>query len=227
MENRLKDRRLELGLTLEEVGDIVGVGKSTVRKWENGIIENMKRDKIVLLAKALKVSPVFVMNAEEDESYSLVKRITNVSERLSDDRKEKVYNFAEHQLEEQNKIVEFPEKINVLGQTAAGSPVDYGDPDIEEKEFKSVPKGAQYALNVKGDSMEPLIKDGSIVFYKEQPNVESGEIAIVEVDGDGVTCKKVKLDYDHDKIILQSLNNKYDDLELEGNQVRIIGKVVL
>lgn len=227
MENRLKDRRLELGLTLEEVGDIVGVGKSTVRKWENGIIENMKRDKIVLLAKALKVSPVFVMNAEEDESYSLVKRITNVSERLSDDRKEKVYNFAEHQLEEQNKIVEFPEKINVLGQTAAGAPVDYGDPDIEEKEFKSVPKGAQYALNVKGDSMEPLIKDGSIVFYKEQPNVESGEIAIVEVDGDGVTCKKVKLDYDHDKIILQSLNKKYDDLELDGNQVRIIGKVVL
>lgn len=38
----LKSRRLELGMTLEDVGDYVGVGKSTVRKWENGMIDNMK-----------------------------------------------------------------------------------------------------------------------------------------------------------------------------------------
>ncbi len=63
--NKLKDRRLELGLTLEEVGTIVGVGKSTVRKWETGAIENMKRDKIALLAKALKVSPAFIMGLED------------------------------------------------------------------------------------------------------------------------------------------------------------------
>lgn len=53
----LKARRLELGLTLEDVGKIVGVSKSTVRKWETGFIENMKRDKISLLAKALQISP--------------------------------------------------------------------------------------------------------------------------------------------------------------------------
>lgn len=38
----LKNRRLELGMTLEDVGDYVGVGKSTVKKWENGMINNMK-----------------------------------------------------------------------------------------------------------------------------------------------------------------------------------------
>lgn len=38
----LKSRRFELGMTLEDVGDYVGVGKSTVRKWENGMINNMK-----------------------------------------------------------------------------------------------------------------------------------------------------------------------------------------
>ena len=43
------NRRKELGFTLEEVGEACGVGKSTVRKWENGMIKNMKRDKIVLL----------------------------------------------------------------------------------------------------------------------------------------------------------------------------------
>ena len=51
-------RRKELGLTLEEVGDFVGVGKSTVRRWENGMIKNMGRDKIAALAKVLKMDPV-------------------------------------------------------------------------------------------------------------------------------------------------------------------------
>jgi len=71
MDEWLKNRRLELGLTLEEVGDIVGVGKSTVRKWENGMIENMKRDKIALYAKALRVSPLFIMGMPDESSKVL------------------------------------------------------------------------------------------------------------------------------------------------------------
>ena len=51
-------RRKELGLTLEEVGQAVGVGKSTVRRWENGMIKNMGRDKIAALAKILQMNPV-------------------------------------------------------------------------------------------------------------------------------------------------------------------------
>ena len=58
------ERRKELGLTLEEVGSIVGFGKSTVRKWENGLIKNMGRDKIALLAEALKMSPVELVPGE-------------------------------------------------------------------------------------------------------------------------------------------------------------------
>lgn len=65
---KLKKRRLELNLTLEEVGNIVGVAKSTVRKWETGAIENMKSDKISLLAKALQVSPAFIMGLETVET---------------------------------------------------------------------------------------------------------------------------------------------------------------
>ncbi len=64
MEPNLKERRLELGLTLEDVGNMTGVGKSTVRKWENGDIANMGRDKIAKLAKALRVSPLYIMGLE-------------------------------------------------------------------------------------------------------------------------------------------------------------------
>jgi transcriptional regulator with XRE-family HTH domain len=70
--SNLKKRRIELGLTLEEVGNIVGVGKSTVRKWETGSIENMKRDKIALLAKALQTTPLFIMGVEETEPSTIV-----------------------------------------------------------------------------------------------------------------------------------------------------------
>ena len=68
MDSKLRQRRLELGLTLEEVGNIVGVGKSTVRKWETGDIANMRRDKIALLAKALQVSPSFIMGWDDSSS---------------------------------------------------------------------------------------------------------------------------------------------------------------
>ena len=55
---KIHDRRIQLGLTLEQVGDYCGVGKSTVRKWETGQIANMRRDKIAQLANILNISPV-------------------------------------------------------------------------------------------------------------------------------------------------------------------------
>lgn len=65
MNSRIKDRRLQLGMTLEEVAGLCGVGKSTVRKWENGIINDIGSSKIVSLAKALNVSPMFILNVSE------------------------------------------------------------------------------------------------------------------------------------------------------------------
>ena len=56
--NKIKARRLELGLTLEDVAQAVGVGRSTVRKWETGMIKNMGRDKIAALATVLELNPV-------------------------------------------------------------------------------------------------------------------------------------------------------------------------
>ncbi len=64
---KIKQLRLAKGMTLEEVAIIVGVGKSTVRKWETGMIANMKRDKIALLAKALGTTPAYLMGWSESE----------------------------------------------------------------------------------------------------------------------------------------------------------------
>ena len=67
MSNKIKELRKSKGLTLEQVGNLVGVGKSTVRKWETGIIANMKRDKIAALSKALDTTPAFLMGWEDEQ----------------------------------------------------------------------------------------------------------------------------------------------------------------
>ncbi len=67
LKDKIKQRRLELGLTLDEVARIVNVSGATISRWESGDIENMRRDKIALLAKALQVSPSFIMEWDEDD----------------------------------------------------------------------------------------------------------------------------------------------------------------
>lgn len=63
----IKSKRIEMGLTLEDVGKKVGVGKSTVRKWETGDIESMRSNKISLLASVLDISPLSLLGIEEIE----------------------------------------------------------------------------------------------------------------------------------------------------------------
>ena len=65
MGERIKYLRKQKDMTLEQLGQRVGVGKSTVRKWEEGEIQNMRRDKIAKLAAALDVTPGYLMGWEE------------------------------------------------------------------------------------------------------------------------------------------------------------------
>ena len=66
MSEKIKELRVSQNLTLEQVGDVVGVGNSTVRKWETGMIANMRRDKIALLAQALHTTPEYLMGWSTD-----------------------------------------------------------------------------------------------------------------------------------------------------------------
>lgn len=64
----LKQRRLELGLTMLDVAKSVGVSEGTVSRWESGDIANMRRDKIAALAKVLDISPAVIMGWKKIET---------------------------------------------------------------------------------------------------------------------------------------------------------------
>lgn len=64
-------RRKELGLTMEDVAKVVGVSKATVKRWESGEIENIKRDKIVSLADALHTTPAYLMGWVDNETSDI------------------------------------------------------------------------------------------------------------------------------------------------------------
>ena len=80
----IKQKRTELGYSLEQLGQFVGVAKSTVKKWEDGNISNMGRDKIAKLAKMLNVSPLeFIYDdAELVSAYPPSFRLTPHEENL-------------------------------------------------------------------------------------------------------------------------------------------------
>jgi transcriptional regulator with XRE-family HTH domain len=61
----IKMRRLELNMTMKELAQKIGVSEGTISRWESGDIENMKRDKIAALARALEVPPAVLMDWEE------------------------------------------------------------------------------------------------------------------------------------------------------------------
>lgn len=95
MSRKIKELRLSRGMTLEQVADIVGVGKSTVRKWETGMIENMKRDKIALLAKALGTTPAHLMGWKEDTTPTITLTeneiaVVNLLRRIPEDKQKMV-----------------------------------------------------------------------------------------------------------------------------------------
>lgn len=80
----MKLRRKELGLTMKEVADRVGVAEATVSRWESGDIKNMRRDRIAALARVLDIPPAVLMDWEEYdveliERRKLTKELTDLA----------------------------------------------------------------------------------------------------------------------------------------------------
>jgi len=117
-------------------------------------------------------------------------------------------------------------KVPLLGTIACGEPI-LATENIED--MVNMPENvvADFALRCKGDSMiNARIFDGDIVYIRQQPTVENGEIAAVLID-DEATLKRVLIFEDH--IILQPENPTYKPLAYWGeemNAVRILGKAV-
>ena len=62
---RMKERRKEIGMSAEQLGDILCVSPATIYRYENGDIEKVPGDRLAIIAKALNISPMYLMGWEE------------------------------------------------------------------------------------------------------------------------------------------------------------------
>lgn len=102
----IREKRQELGLTYEQLGELVGVGKSTVRKWETGMIENMRRDNIIALSKALNISPAILMGWDFDE----VKK-TDVTSNYSKEEQQHIEDLRKLNTEGKDKVITYTKDL--------------------------------------------------------------------------------------------------------------------
>ncbi len=199
MSIRLKQLRKRRGMTLQQVADIVGVGFSTVRKWEVGDIQNIKRDKIALLAKALHTSPAYLMGWE-DEPIEL--QFQNIKQATKN-------------------------TLPILGSVACGEPIFKPAQELYVECVDDIT--ADFALFAQGDSMiNANIHDGDVVFVKKCDMVDNGQIAVVIID-DEATLKRVYYNKEKQQLILHSENPNYQPLIYINEQlenIRIIGRAV-
>lgn len=201
------DRRTELGITQKEVADFVGVSEATVSRWESGHIDNMRRDRIAALSKILRLSPLAIMGIDDTDLSARLPNMVPIDARTF--------------------------RVPIVGRVAAGRPIVV-DEEIIGYEYignKYSKDGHEYfGLRIVGKSMEPTIMDGDIVIVRRQNYVESGEIAIVLIDGEEATAKEVKESADGITLIGHNAAvytpHFYSAQEVKNLPVQIIGRVV-
>ena len=121
--------------------------------------------------------------------------------------------------------------IPVLGKVAAGTPIEAVEDilDYEEIDAKTAASGEHFALQIKGQSMEPRIKDGDVVIVRKQDGCDSGDVAVVLVNGDEATVKRIKKEPAGIMLIPSNPSYEpkfYSNDEILSLPVRIIGKVI-
>lgn len=122
-------------------------------------------------------------------------------------------------------------RIPVYGDVAAGIPIEAIEDivDYEEIDIALAVTGEFFGLRVKGHSMEPRICEGDVVIVRKQNDAETGEIAIVMVNGENATCKRIKKEANGLSLIPNNPTYDikfYNAEEVSSLPVRIIGKVV-
>lgn len=188
---RIKNRRLELGLTQEELGTKIGVQRAAINKYEKGLVQNIKRSTQQQLADALGMDVVSLFYPTEKKSN----------------------------------------RIKVYGSVPAGIPIEAIEDVIDWEDIPQnwIESGDKYiGLKVKGDSMSPKYIDGDTIIIKLQPDCESGQDAVVYINGYDATFKRVIKQ--HDGIMLQPLNPEYEPRQYDYNDdlmpISILGVVV-
>ena len=201
--DKIKFNREKLGYTLEELSKLVGVSAPTIQRYESGEIKNVRRDKIAKLAKALDVTPSYLMGWEDENSEPILENIPGIITPIK------------------------MKKIPILGTIACGNPI-FADQNYDGYFMidSNLPE-ADFVLKAKGDSMiEANIFEGDFVFFRKQRDVDNGTIAAVLIDEEA-TLKRVNKS--NDVIILQPCSKNYEPLIYSKNDdknIVILGQMV-
>lgn len=163
---RLSDILQERGMKQADLAKLTGIRPSSISDWLTGKYIP-KQDKIDVIAKALSVSPAWLLG------YGDISTVSNTTP-------------IHHK-----KIARIP----LLGRVAAGIPIEAIE-NIEDYEEMYIPVSEDphdyFALRIVGHSMEPRIWDGDIVIVRKQDDADNGKIAVVLVNGNDATVKQIK-----------------------------------
>lgn len=241
---RIRNRRNEIGMSVESLAGIVGVNKSSISRYEKGIIEKLKLPVIESIAGALGVNPAWLigksdkMFADELPSISPDAHHIGVLYDRADEKDQLLTHSVLDKYEDENKIISINTKkknpggfteIDVYDEPAAAGLGNYLDEPVSRREQMPafmVPKGADFGIRISGDSMEPMIADGSVVFVKQSITVESGKVGVFVLNGASF-CKQLIVDREKKQIRLHSVNPKYQDIIVAPEDTLItIGQVL-
>lgn len=202
---RLQELRKARGYSQQDVASLIGVGRTTYLKYENG--DNRPTRKLNELARLFNVSTDYLLGLTDTPTESLTQPL---SQSLSKER---------------------GVRIPVLGRVVAGIPIEAIEEVIDWEEIpqKMAATGKFFALRVCGHSMEPTILEGDVVIVRQQEDVDSGDIAIVLVNGDEATVKRVKKQKNGITLIATNTSvyepHFYSNQEIHDLPVRVVGKV--
>ena len=187
------------GLSQIDLGKMIGASDKAVSAWERGARE---------------------------PKMGYVQRMADIAQVTTDDFVSNDISLVEKKQILPDNILPIKRRmIPLLGNIAAGQPI-WADESHEEYVLDNGDVPCDYALKVIGDSMEPLLYDGDIVFVKQQPDVQDGQIAVVLVE-DSATLKV--LYHIPEGIQLVSKNSAYAPMiyaGLRASAVRVLGLAV-
>ena len=230
----IQEEAKKKGMSMSELARRVGIAKSTMSRYFNKTRE-FPLNKADDFARIFNITPEFLLGIQKENKEK--PEILTIYNQLEEPRQEKVLDFANAQLDEQesSKVASIFEKVSnedyiidyVEGLVAAGHGTFQEDNLHMEVKLRAedVPDEYDTIAKVAGDSMEPLIEDNDLLFIKVTSQVDINSIGIFQVNGKNFV-KKLKRDYDG-SWYLQSLNSGYEEIHLsENDDIRTIGEVV-
>lgn len=221
--NKIKEFRQRNNYTQSYLAELLGTTRQSISRYENGE-RKANQDLLFELADIFNVKVNDFFPEKETEQ----KDISTIYNELNNPRRKKVYNYAKQELDEQNNIIDINDykDVYLLSKVSAGTGILDLDPQHGENVRYNgrIPRHYDVSFQVSGDSMEPTFEDGEIIFVEYFPEAINGALMVVQID-EQAYIKKVYVEEKHLRLV--SLNQDYEDiLASDGNQIRIIGKVV-